>query len=538
VTANDEPASVDPWTRYAVIAGWAFVALGIVARLLRYLLAFPLWHDECMLADNFLSRSYAGLLDPLDHCQVAPLGFLWAELTSTRLFGFNEYSLRLPALVGGIGALLVVHRLATRWLSPLSGLLATALCACSYYPIRHSAEVKPYSTDMFFSAALLALAIAWWREPTRLRRLWALVGLAPVAIASSFPAVFVAGGIGLGMFAAACKSRRRVTWFAVLAYGLSIAVAFGLVYRLSSAAQEARSGAQMREFWKESFPPPASEPWNWLGWMASTHTGEMFAYPVGSDHGGSIITSLLVVVGIVALARRRAYVPLAMIGGTFALAYVAAALHRYPYSNNSRMVLYLGPIVILLAAEGAARLLSRPPTRWVVVARWATVVLLSMFPVGMMLRDLTHPYKHSQDWQHCGFARWFWRHQTDHAQLMCLGEGLEHDLWGDADRSQFRCYRQIYAPRQALAADPTQVPGNEDVLCVMFVPYGQSPDAASFDRWMSAMSERYRLAEHEAFPVDLERHDHPIPSSTYELYRFVPKANIELGRLPNTTTLR
>src|SRR2546423_374788 len=44
------------WARYAPQAAWAFVALGILLRLARYLLCFPLWGDECMVAVNFLDR--------------------------------------------------------------------------------------------------------------------------------------------------------------------------------------------------------------------------------------------------------------------------------------------------------------------------------------------------------------------------------------------------------------------------------------------------------------------------------------------------
>src|SRR5262245_22705444 len=59
-----------------------FLAVGVAWRLTRYGLAFPLWSDEAGLMLNVVQRhGYAELLGPLDHLQVAPLGFLAAQLT-------------------------------------------------------------------------------------------------------------------------------------------------------------------------------------------------------------------------------------------------------------------------------------------------------------------------------------------------------------------------------------------------------------------------------------------------------------------------
>ena len=38
-----------------------FVALGVLLRVARYLLNFPLWCDETMLAANFLDKGYGDL---------------------------------------------------------------------------------------------------------------------------------------------------------------------------------------------------------------------------------------------------------------------------------------------------------------------------------------------------------------------------------------------------------------------------------------------------------------------------------------------
>src|SRR6476646_3499214 len=68
-----------PW-RWT-LAQWTtfFVVLGVVLRLTRYAVNFPLSADEFMLAANLLDRGPFELLAPLEHNQVAPVGFLWIE---------------------------------------------------------------------------------------------------------------------------------------------------------------------------------------------------------------------------------------------------------------------------------------------------------------------------------------------------------------------------------------------------------------------------------------------------------------------------
>src|SRR5262245_43659607 len=75
-------------------ATWGFVILGLLVRLVRFLVVYPIWHDEAFVAVNFLDRGYLDLLRPLDYSQVSPVLFLWIELFLARQLGFSEWSLR------------------------------------------------------------------------------------------------------------------------------------------------------------------------------------------------------------------------------------------------------------------------------------------------------------------------------------------------------------------------------------------------------------------------------------------------------------
>src|SRR4051794_15203714 len=75
---------------------------GVVARLVRYLANGPLWLDEAAVALNLADRPFAGLHLPLDHNQIAPVLFLWAERLVMNLFGDGERALRLVPLLLGV----------------------------------------------------------------------------------------------------------------------------------------------------------------------------------------------------------------------------------------------------------------------------------------------------------------------------------------------------------------------------------------------------------------------------------------------------
>ncbi len=148
-----------------------FVLLGLFARVMRYALRFPLWDDESFLCVNFIGRSYAELLRPLDFHQVAPILFLWIERTVVRIFGFSELALRLVPFACSIASVLLFRRTASRLLSGLGLLLAVAIFAVSYPGIRYAAEAKQYGTDLFVSLGLMYLTVEWLvppREPLAL----------------------------------------------------------------------------------------------------------------------------------------------------------------------------------------------------------------------------------------------------------------------------------------------------------------------------------------------------------------------------------
>ncbi len=350
-----------------------FFVVGVAIRLIRYLLRFPLWGDEAMLALNFLDRDYAGLMRPLDFHQVAPLLFLWIELTAVKLLGFHEWSLRLFPLLCGLASLFFFYRLAKLLLRGTALVLAVGVFAVTYSSLRYATEVKPYAVDLMVSTLLLLLAVRCWRQPDQTRWLWALAAFVPLALGLSHPAVFVAGGVSLAVAAALLRTRSWRGWWVWGVYNLALAGSFLAWYKLTIGAQAGAELDVMTPLWSDAFPPRDSLI-GLLAWLVRVHAGPLLAVPLGGDNWGSIGTTLLCLVAVGALVRRpptadlcavpgcpgaRRYWLLLLCSAPFALNLIAAAIGRFPYGGHMRLTMHLTPLVCILVGIGATAVIKR-----------------------------------------------------------------------------------------------------------------------------------------------------------------------------------
>ncbi|OGR20392.1 MAG: hypothetical protein A3K53_05715, partial [Deltaproteobacteria bacterium RIFOXYB2_FULL_66_7] len=380
---------------------WLLLAIGVAARLVRYLLKFPLWCDEAYLSVNFLDRGYLGLTQPLEYRQLCPLGFLWVQLTLVKLLGFSEYSLRLVSLLCGLASLAVFRHLAGRLLQGTAMILAVGVFAVSYPCIRYSAEAKPYGADVLVSLILLTLAVEWLRAPHQRGWLWAMAGLMPLAIGLSYPAVFVAGGISVTVAFQLARSRSGLrAWIAWAACSLMLVASFGGYFLLSTAHQSASCLELARRWWQNDFPPLGS-PGKLLAWLWSAHAGDMLSHPFGGRNSGSTLTLLCCLAAVVALVRQRRFAVFLLCLMPFALNFAAAAVERYPYGGHVRIAMFLAPIVCLLAGLGMSLLVDRLAARRSGSAAplIAVSAALAILACGSIVRDLGHPYRSDSDQQ-------------------------------------------------------------------------------------------------------------------------------------------
>jgi hypothetical protein len=398
----DSPSSADIATGKPIrfsraLRHWAFavVLLSVAWRTTRWLLQFPVWGDEAYLCINFLDRDYIGMTQPLRAVQVAPLLFLWGELAVYQALGGAEWAMRLLPFLAGLGTLVLFWRLARMALPALPRYLAITLFAASYYPVRHSCEIKPYSLDLLMALALVLLALTWLRQPWRLRWLLLLAALVPVALCASYPAVFVAGAVGLVLLPAVWRQRRWETWAVYVLYNVLMIAGFAGPYLLAGRGQFASTGGTQNTYWAEWFPPEKPAPLAW--WLVKAHTGNMLAYPIGGPNCASALTTLLCLIGAWRLGRSRRSRLLMLLVVPFGLTLLAAALHRYPYGGSARIAQHLAPAICLLAGAGLGVVLGwwRPTSRR--RASYAICAALAVGPVGGIVWDMYKPYKTEGD---------------------------------------------------------------------------------------------------------------------------------------------
>lgn len=384
------------WSRPVVRAALVCLIVGLLWRLVRYLLQFPIWGDEAFVLIDIHERDYLGLTQTLTYWQVAPLLFLWGEKLVLTLCGTSELAVHLLPFLASSLALVLFALVGWRWLSPAHGALAVAILAVSYYPVRHGCEAKPYAFDLLMSVTLLLGTVAWLREPARIRWLVFLTGFVPGALCASYPAVFVAGGMSLAMLPQIRQASWKVRgWY--VAFNVAMVLAFlghylTVGHNQAGGPQAERTARFLHTYWREAFPPASLA--HLPMWLVQTHTGAMLAYPIGGAYGTCTGALLLCIVGGRHLWRsgRRSLVLVSTM--PFAMTLLAAFLGRYPYGGSARIAQHLAPMACLLMGAGCVWVLECVRTP-VVRARWGCVLCcgLAIFGAVGAVRDRLRPCK-------------------------------------------------------------------------------------------------------------------------------------------------
>ena len=519
----------DPGPRWVGWATWGFVGLGMALRIAAYLLDFPLWWDEAFVAVNLLQRDFAGLLRPLDYGQVAPWLFLWAELASVRLLGFSEWSLRLFPLVCALLGVVIFRGVAVRLLGGRASLVAVAIFAVAIHPIRLAADLKPYSLDLLVALILQGLAIRWWREPDRAGWVLALAGFGPIALAASHPSVFVAGGIGLAIVWPAWKTGRWGVRWAAAAYALSIALAYGGLYAYFTRSQASSASEAMRVMWARSFPPLDSA-WGLVRWLVEAHSGDLMAYPVGGERGGSSLSLVACLAGAWILGKAGRSTVVAILLAPLGLGMVAAALRLYPYGgpaphgSASRIMQYAAPGLCLLIGLGFSKGLnlvrSRTGRDRLLPAACLGLAALGVVPLVEASR---HPYRAYQARASRQFAREFWPRVASGAEVACLRWDLGVEEWDSIHLgvAVMLCNQAIESPaRRSGGPRWDRVSASRPLRCVL----GVAPDSDSPRTlvWLGRMEADYRLIRRERFEVETDEPGRPSRREHYDVFEFVP----------------
>lgn len=241
IQVHDRP--IGPRLALAVALG-----VGIVLPALIYLARPSLLLDEVRLALNIATRSWVGLMRPLDYDQTAPLLFLWVEKLATLIGGVNEFTLRAVPFAAAVALPPLVWLVGRRLLGGPGGTMAAALTALSPLVLQYGRQVKPYTLDAVVALGLLWLGLNWLNAPEEQRHARRLAVAAVVAPWLSTAAAFVVAGL-VAVVSTEPKERRpagRALALVGLAWAASLTLAYLWIYR--PAAED----PYMKQFWSAS----------------------------------------------------------------------------------------------------------------------------------------------------------------------------------------------------------------------------------------------------------------------------------------------
>ncbi len=364
-SSGREDRKSDPIARWFLVV----VAAGILWRLLRFGLNFEITGDESGILLSVAERGYAGLLLPLSYSNVSPPLFLWTTKFIDSLFP-NEWAVRSLPFLASLGAVTMFGLICREVLEGKARWVAWAVFSVSFVPISEGTRVKGYAIDLFVATLMLWLTVRWLLCGRQVRYLIWLGLCAPVFIWLSYTAVFIVGAAALtftGCLVETCFHKggpdraNKPAWpniAAGIAFMAFAGVSAILLYEKNIRAGLGASVANgLSDAWKQGYPPVQ---WGSIPlWLLSVHTGRGFAWPAGDNHFASSVTFALWLAGLAAYWRRGNRWVWMLFVAPQVLGLAAGFWHKYPYLQNPRICMYLGPGICLFVGQGAQWLIER-----------------------------------------------------------------------------------------------------------------------------------------------------------------------------------
>ena len=364
------------------------IFIGILLRTVQYSSGRSLWLDEAMLALNIVNRTYAELIKPLDYHQGAPLGYLYLQKSAIVIFGKTDFVLRLISFVAGAASLFLVYHLSQRVVSQKAGLIALGFFSILTPLVYYASEVKPYASDVAITLLLLLVALRYLgdRSPRNIIML-AFAGL--VALAMSYPAIFMMAGIGVCLLFDSILEKKIHTFLSMILI-LSIWLSFFLLLYFISYKLLAADHALVKPYASSFMPIP---PWSDLSWYFRSFN-KIIENPLALTTNKLVknLVTGLILVGIYSQFRRdKNTVILFIVPILFVL--IASGMEKYPFEG--RFVLFLVPLFLLLMGEGIDCIYRAVDRYSSIVAMALTVALLVVIaaePIKNALYTFYNPY--------------------------------------------------------------------------------------------------------------------------------------------------
>lgn len=336
---------------------WIIICIGILLRLIRYLYNPSLYFDESTIAVDLIRRSFSDIFYPSpDYTLSYPFAFLITIKFFTQLLGNSECVLRLFPLLSGIISLFLFYRIAKHYMEPNAVLIALGLFAVLDSLVFESTNLKPYSSDIFFTLLIYTLAVYIQSKPLNIPRT-ILVGISGAFIVwFSNPSIFVLAGVGicLAVFSLSKKEWSRIGKLSIV-YSIWI-LSFIANYFFYLRNLQANIGMEMDEMlsvFEKAYMPLPPKSLADIKWFIELFF-EIFNYPLSMTLIG--LSAFAFIIGCISMysQRRRSFF---LLISPILVTFLAAALHQYIFKG--RFIMFLVPLILLIIAEGVEYIRSR-----------------------------------------------------------------------------------------------------------------------------------------------------------------------------------
>lgn len=335
----------------------SIIMVGVILRASKYLPAWSMRGDELAVTENLIKKSWGELMTkPLDSNQAAPVGFLLLEKLLVSAFGPLDYILRLPAMLAGCIALILLYSLLHRMGESHGTVFALLALAFGSFPIYYSSELKQYSTDVLIALLLLVLVYGHLHKETKARDFLKLGVLGALAICFSHPAIFMLAVIGpILLVHHWYDSQKR--WWTLLA-GATWVFVFLILYWILLRHQTASE--YLVTFWGnlQSYMP--LRPWRNPAWFPNAW-GHLLVNIAGFPRAAVLLLSVIYVVGVGSLLKARKWQWAAILVLPIAVNMIVSGFQKFPF--HGRLILYLVPLVLVVLAIGIGALVRMIPNR-------------------------------------------------------------------------------------------------------------------------------------------------------------------------------
>jgi hypothetical protein len=318
------------------------IEVGIFLAIYQFLFNRSLWIDEAMLARNIVNKEFMELLNPLDHGQAAPIGFLFLERLSVLIFGKNEMALRVFPFISFLFAIPFYYLLANRLTNnKIISLLSTSIFIILVPVLRYSSEAKQYPIDVLFAIMILYFSLIFQFKQNRSLFMYSILGVIAIWFSNTSVIILTVVGVHL-LYSEYYKRKNYKIVLPFIFWTISLMIYYYFFVHDHPLAEF------MRSCWADAFMPMnpfSKDPYAFI----YREVVSMYHF-LGFSGYYSLIPFVVSLSAIVFMIRYRKYTLLYFSIAPMAIHLLMSSFELYPFTG--RFLLYTVPLITLVYSFG------------------------------------------------------------------------------------------------------------------------------------------------------------------------------------------